>query len=421
MFLLIGIVLIPIVIVISIMANKPAIKKRVKVLLNALLLVISFFFITGAFITNLEPFDFHDDITETADYIFYFTLIFIVTPFLWCVLYHFCKKLFKSIRVQKNAKMKKNAEYQYRRDDLNKIPPNVVMFTSIMETDIRKSLTATILKLKLTGHIEEINNDFQCTVKDTDELLESEKLVLDLIRYDTIDLKLYSKLIEQEAVRLKYVKKNTGGVFWKIVKMLITLCVPAVMIITCIKYDNYITKEHKTWILDGVRYVKINNSDTVWKIYNCEKTNIKDYYHRYVYVYDEEYGYNYDLLSPSYSYNLIRADRFQYGVVWLHHALHISCVLYYALCIIAVFAALFFVFEQIRYFNKNYKRTLQGNNLLNEAYALKNFLKDFTTIQERAHEEIIIYEYYLIYAVILDLNVKAGNEIIDKYLSQRTM
>jgi len=415
MFFIIGLFLILPVLGMIIKANNPATKKGQKALLNALLLVISFSFTASAIITNIEPFNFHETIglNDAGDYIICGAAVFIFSPFLWIVLYHFCRGLFRYIRVQKNAKMKKNKEYEYWRDDLNKIPPNIVMFTSIMETDVRKSLTATILKLKLTKYIEKVRNDFQCTGKDEEQLLESEKLALNLIRYGTIDFKQYSRLIEQEAIGFKYVKKSTKDAFWKIAKMLIALCTPVVMIITSVMFDNYVFVEYKIWVCvdSDVRYVEIKNPDVWTKYYYSEKMNHDDYYRRWS-----------DILNDySYHYNKIRADRFQYSIVWLFHALHISSALYLALCPVSVLVALFVVIEQLRYFKKNYKRTLQGNKLLNEAYALKNFLKDFTIIQERVHEEVVIYEYYLIYAVILDLNVKVENEIIDKYLNHRTM
>jgi len=67
-------------------------------------------------------------------------------------------------------------------------------------------------------------------------------------------------------------------------------------------------------------------------------------------------------------------------------------------------------------FNKNYIRTFKGNELLSKAYALKNYLKDFSIIDKRSYKELILWEYYLIYAVILDVNVNIQNELIEKYL-----
>ena len=54
---------------------------------------------------------------------------------------------------------------------------------------------------------------------------------------------------------------------------------------------------------------------------------------------------------------------------------------------------------------------------MNKAYALKNYLKDYSLIREKTEEELVLWEYYLIYAVALDVNEKLVNSVIEKYLA----
>ncbi len=54
---------------------------------------------------------------------------------------------------------------------------------------------------------------------------------------------------------------------------------------------------------------------------------------------------------------------------------------------------------------------------MNKAYALKNYLKDYSLIREKTEEELVFWEYYLIYAVALDVNEKLVNSVIEKYLA----
>lgn len=44
-------------------------------------------------------------------------------------------------------------------------------------------------------------------------------------------------------------------------------------------------------------------------------------------------------------------------------------------------------------------------------------MKDYSLIKDRTEEELVLWEYYLIYAVILDVNVKIEDKIIEKYLN----
>lgn len=81
-----------------------------------------------------------------------------------------------------------------------------------------------------------------------------------------------------------------------------------------------------------------------------------------------------------------------------------------------ILLGLYIIVEQICYFTKNYTRTRKGKALLNKAYALKNYLKDYSLMKERTEEELILWEYYLIYAVALGVNVKLEDAVIEKYL-----
>ena len=65
-----------------------------------------------------------------------------------------------SIKVRKNAIIKKDEEYIYYRGDLDKVSPSMIMFTSTFEVDMKKSISATILKLKLMDYIKEKNDGY---------------------------------------------------------------------------------------------------------------------------------------------------------------------------------------------------------------------------------------------------------------------
>lgn len=404
--IIVGLVLIPVVLSIIIKLNGLKLKKWTSILFNILLLAISFLYIILCFALNSEPFNFN--ITNFTDYFIYSAVIFIFSPFLWIVLYYYCKKLFRITRVHKNAKIKSNKNYEYYRDDLDKISPSVLMFTEMMEIDTKKSISATILKLKLTGYIKEVNNELRCTDKNDDELLETEKMILQSIKSNFFDEKTYKQLVEKETLDFKYIRKNNAGKFVKILKILATILMPIIIIISSVKFDNYVFEYYEIYILDNVRYLKIKDEKEIDKLYNSEIIDIDDYYHSEGIVGDKK--------DVFYSYNLIRADKYEYSIVRKKAILDTLVPLSILISIIMVFVSIYMVIEQIIYFNKNYIRTIKGNELLNKAYALKNYLKDYSLIKNRTEEELVLWEYYLVYAVILDVNVKIKDEIIEKYL-----
>ena len=121
--------------------------------------------------------------------------------------------------------------------------------------------------------------------------------------------------------------------------------------------------------------------------------------------------------SIDYNYSEIRADKFEYSVVRKAFCLNLINASIISFFAIFVLIALYIVIDQIIYINKNYRRTIKGKTLLNKAYALKNYLKDYSLIKDRAEEELVLWEYYLVYAVVLGVNVKIEDKLIEKYLN----
>ncbi len=403
--IIIGLLLIPVSVAVIRQLNKFNIRKKTKKILNAYLWISSIIYVTFSFAWPTEPFIF--EITRAGDYLLYSTEIFIFSPFLWINLYYFCKKMFRSIRVHKNAKIKSSEEYIYYRDDLNKISPTMVMFTSTMDTDVKKSVSATILKLKLNGYIQEINNKLKCTNKKDNELLDSEKIVLRAIKTNYIDEALYKNVIEKETLDYKYLRRNNSAKFMKIMKIIVIATIPVILIILSTKFDSFVFGKYKTYIYAGKRYVSVNNGE-IGDIHFDNIDNIDDYYHGYI----EEDGYK----QIFYDKALIRANKYDNSFVLKTAILQNLDLLFVVLSDVLLVMSIYMIIEQIMYFNKNYARTKKGTELLRKAYALKNYLREYSLIQEKNEEELVLWENYLVYSVILDINMKVKDSIIEKYM-----
>ncbi len=406
----VGMALIPVVYALIHKANLVTISKKRRILLNVVLILIAFLFILFCWIVRMEPYRFEthysvEYMIYSGRYLLDSGIIFMFTPFMWMILFHFLRRMFRIIRIRKNAIIKRNDEFIYYRGDLDKVSPAVLMFTSKQEVDTRKSIAATILKLKLCAFIKEKEDYFICTNKDESELSDSEKMVLNLIRNHTFDKTLYRKTVEKETMNSRYLSKNHGGVFFRIIKMAVAICIPIIVFIFSLWLDEYTHENYRVYPADdGYVYILLNNDDEIEDLYN-EIKNIDDYYHREMFD-----G------SLAYSYGQIRADKFQYSVVRKALCLNMLCTMIIGFFAIFVFIGVYLFVEQIRYFNKNYTTTIKGRVLLNKAYALKNYLKDYSLISKRTEEEIVLWEYYLIYAVALDVNVKLEDALIEKYL-----
>ena len=45
----------------------------------------------------------------------------------------------------------------------------------------------------------------------------------------------------------------------------------------------------------------------------------------------------------------------------------------------------------------------------------RNYLKEYSLIKDRSEKEVELWEYYMIYSVVLDVNEKISDEIINLY------
>ena len=235
----------------------------------------------------------------------------------------------------------------------------------------------------------------------------NEKMILKYIETNYFDQILYKKTVEEETINLKYVKKNNKAKILKLLKIVIIAIIPYLLITSSMKFDKYVFKNYNTYNFDGINYVHLTNDEEVAYLLENNIIDKNDYKHEYVEMFDRDF----------YNYTYIRADKLEYAVVRKHFILNILVPVTILVSVASVVVAALKVIEELLYINKNYKRTSKGTELLNKAYALKNYLKDYSLIKEKNAKELALWENYLIYAVALDVNTKIEDEIIEKYVN----
>nr|MCR5787541.1 DUF2207 domain-containing protein [Bacilli bacterium] len=146
--------------------------------------------------------------------------------------------------------------------------------------------------------------------------------------------------------------------------------------------------------------------DDIGDIHFDKPSNYEDYYHGYI---KESNTFFYDK-------SLITTSKFSDPDVRKTMTMQYLDAAYFTTTFILDIMCIYFLIEQLRYIKKNYKRTANGIDLINKSYALKNFLKDFSDIKNRKEEELILWEYYLVYAVALGVNEKINDKLINKYI-----
>lgn len=411
--LLIGLCLIPIVVLIILKSNKVTTTRKNKILLNISLFLIALIYTIVCLIINMEPFNFEiaysvEYMICRGDYILNAGIIFMFSPFMWIIVVHYIRLLYKKLKIRKNATLKGDEEYICYRGDLDKISPSLIMFSSIFELDLKKTISSTILKLKLNGYIEEKEKGFVFTNKDTETLLDSEKMVLDLLQGKNFDKKSFEKKVEEETLTNKYIVKNKGGKLGNVIKIIIAILIPIVAFGISTFLDDYTMEYYHVWPeKDGHAYFAIKHDLDIMAL-EKEVKDENDYYSSPLIINGKE--------TISYSHTEIRADKIQYGVVRKALFLNALASVSVGFELVFLLIGLYILVQQIKFIKKGYRVTLKGKEMLNKAYALKNYLKNYSLIGKRTEKELVLWEYYLVYAVILDVNVKIEDEVISKYI-----
>lgn len=401
MMLVVGLFIVPLVIYLIIRNNDYRTTIKQKRLINFILLAIDVLFLVVTFAVNMDPFKF--DIERPGDYFIYSLVIFIFTPFLWISFGYLILNCSKSLRIKQKSKAKNKSEYTYYRDMLDKVSPGVLMYTRYLDIRFKDVISSTILKLKLSKNIKETKNNLQ-VITDSN-VSKSELMILDLIKGKSLDKNEYLKNVRNEAKELGYIKRNNKNIFFRLIKIIFLVLIPTLIIMESIKFDGYVFDNYKTYVKDGNRYVLIK--DDIGYIKYDHPDNFNDYYHGRI----KELGN-----KEFYDESLVRANLYSNRKVKETAIYQSVDLIFMIFAFINATVCFYLLIEQLIYIKNNDKRTKEGIDILNKSYALKNFLEDFSDIKNRKEEELILWDYYLIYATALGINVKINDSVIEKYI-----
>lgn len=87
------------------------------------------------------------------------------------------------------------------------------------------------------------------------------------------------------------------------------------------------------------------------------------------------------------------------------------------ICLLLIFISVQKFYRSVKaesyYQNKNnsYKRTVKGEEINYKIEGLKNYLKDFSLLSNKEQQELVLWEEYLIYSVIFNMNDKIINDL----------
>ena len=306
--------------------------------------------------------------------------------------------IYLAYRVPKKRILKQNTKYEvidnidYFRERFTGITPPEISLLTDLEIETKKDLSASILNLynkKLISFDEKnkmvINKDVNI-----EHLKESDKYLYSLLlnnNLNAVSIKGWKEISTKEAIDDGYIKEKNRSNRYGINDSLLTIFKwVGVMFLAAIIGGCYLVTP------PGQKLMKnMNEYETITK----------------------------DIEDQDVIIDMIKNDK---DFRKLTYNLYIGSI---PVCLVGTFAviAMFALFSmpfylrarKITYFfvdaNDKYERTSEGKILVEQIVGMKNFIHDFSNLSESQKEEVVLWNDFIIYAILLEENEKIIHEI----------
>ncbi len=267
-----------------------------------------------------------------------------------------------------NRKYTSRENVIYFREKLNNISPTTMSLVQNLKIEEEKDLTATIMKLQLNKNISIENDNIKLLSNDVTELTSNERRLFYILTSEKINKKQiegWKEVALEEAKNQGYIedKNPTKGL---VIKKIILFLVFIVFILG-LKYF----KTSVTTFVDELEHMGITEEMQIDEIAGTE-----------------EFDFLINGLLQSF-----------------------ACII----CIIGMLGwPIFYTVYIIRHQNKNnsLKRTPKGEQLTDEILGMKRFIHDFSMMDSADKESIVLWDDFLVYAIVLEENKKIIDEIL---------
>lgn len=292
-----------------------------------------------------------------------------IIPFLAVkFLFHSAKK-----QVMKNNSFITVTDFDYYRDKLDGLSPGAISLISDLKIEPRKDLAAYILKYKDMGILTEVDGKYQVQYRNESSLKESDRYLLEKLEQGKQGLEFdqeWIRLVEKEAIEDGYVAKK-GLAKNASPSCCLSALIPFVLlvIIVVMTFSIYDRMGPFVEILEQAPE-------------------------------DMLLGEQLEYLSGYPEYYPIMAEMIIYILIMF---------LLFASPLVAIASAIG------RASNiKKFKRTAFGNEMAECIYGMKNFIHDYSNLSEADQEQVVLWDDYLIYAVVLEENQRIIQDIMKR-------
>lgn len=323
--------------------------------------------------------------------IFNFAIIFAV--YLWLLIFNILYRcyipiaIYLGFRILRMKSIKENSKYQvidnieYYRDRFNNITPTEISLITDLEIETKKDITATILSLYQKGIIKFDNQIIRINENEPNKQLKSSELeIIEMIKendFSSSHINQWKEICFKEAQEDNYIKqkyKREKGPDFSINNKLLKYSA-IVFIIS---------------LLIGCAYVT----------YNEELFNKLDEANQY---YNDSTQSDMEFLLDNPQYKEFYIDL----VINMGPFMILTTVMgisFFILIGIPIYRFIKRLTHKVTQHNNMYERTSESNILIEQIAGIKNYIHDFSLLSEKEKEQVLLWEDFLIYAILLEEN-----------------
>ena len=282
--------------------------------------------------------------------------------------------IYIAVRAAVKSNQKKNVIFEtvdnidYYRDNLGEISPATISVMMNLDIENEKDICAMLLYYK-SKKIIDLDENKKIVVKNTVNLKESDRLFLNWLKNkNPLILNQWKNQIIDEAVNDGYLQDKTNYNFSKGCLVPIVTFIILTIIVFCL-----------------IMSFKNNASTVELELERLQIDQIHSFAEQLKCI----------INNPIILGAIIKVLVFVMLII-VGNALPAFSIIYF---LISIFTT------------KRVKRTKLGNQLTERIYAMKNFIHDFSNLSDKTKEHLVLWDYFLIYAVVLEENDKIVNEI----------
>lgn len=294
-----------------------------------------------------------------------------VVPFLVLKALLYCAKK----QMIQNNTFQTVSDFEYYRDKLEGLSPGAISLISDLKIEQKKDVAASILKYKEMGVLKEIDGRYVAENLEQAQLRESDTYLINGLVNNTFSVETdgqWRHLVEEETIKDGYIAKigswgQKKGCSGCAITLLFQIVLFIVAFWLCFR------------VMDG-------------------SSGFQQILDRAIESENDEELLNYICGYPQY-YPML-AQMF-FALILLVIAL------FSPLAVVAGVVGTALNMKMIR-------RTAHGNEMAECIYGMKNFIHDYSNLSQADQEQVVLWDDYLIYAVVLEENQQIVAEIMER-------